>query len=111
MEINKNLDYTHLTKAATDKQQEKTIKAAKEWESYFIGYMLKEMRKTIPKSDVLGSDGFAKDTYYEMLDQQLAQNIAENGGFGFANSLYKNLFNQQMKIVNQQELEKVYKGV
>ena len=89
--------------------QAKQAKAAKDLESYFINYMLKEMRKTIPKSTLLNGDSFAMQTYYEMLDKQVAENIAENGGFGLAKNMYKDIFNRQTKNVARQNLGEIYK--
>ena len=81
----------------SDKDLQKEKKAAEEFESYLIGYMLKEMRKTIPKSGLTGSGGFEQDTYYEMLDEQIARNMAENGGFGLAKQIMKNEFEKAGK--------------
>jgi Rod binding domain-containing protein len=44
--------------------------------------MLKEMRKTVGRSELLGSD--AMDTYQQMFDQQIAVGMAKAGGIGLA---------------------------
>ena len=89
-------------------KEAKTIRAAQEWESYFIGYMLKEMRKTIPKNNEEGGNQFAKDTYYQMLDEQVAGNIAKNGGFGLAKEFVRNIAKQENLSINKQLLDKFY---
>ena len=91
-----------------DFENKKQVQAAKEWEGYFIQTLLKEMRKTIPKSGLFGNNSFATDTYYEMLDQQIAKNMAENGGFGIAKNLFKDLFNRQIEGIRSKQIEKIY---
>lgn len=58
--------------------------AAEDFESYLVEMLLKEMRKTIPKG-MLSSD--AMDTFTEMMDKVIAQEVAESGGLGFAESM------------------------
>jgi len=53
---------------------------AQQFESLFLNLMLKEMRKSIQKSDLLGSD--AMETYEQMFDQQVALGMAKAGGIG-----------------------------
>jgi flagellar protein FlgJ len=56
--------------------------AAEQFESMFIGLMLKEMRKTVSRSELLNSQ--AMDTYQEMFDQQVSLNMSKAGGIGLA---------------------------
>ena len=56
--------------------------ASKQFESMFISLVLKEMRKTVSRSEMLNSQ--AMDTYQEMFDQQVALNMSKAGGFGIA---------------------------
>jgi peptidoglycan hydrolase FlgJ len=61
----------------------KNERAAKDFETYFVSYMLKEMRKTVPE------DGFMKKTqgekiFEEMLDKRYAKQIVDKGGFGLS---------------------------
>jgi murein DD-endopeptidase MepM/ murein hydrolase activator NlpD len=63
-------------------------KAAKEFESLFIYEMLKAMRKTVPEGGLFkGITG--KDTYTAIIDQQLASALAERGGLGLADMIYR----------------------
>jgi Rod binding domain-containing protein len=78
----------------------KDEKAAKQWEAYFVHQLLKEMRKTIPKGGLLGESS-ASDTFYDMLDQQIAKNISENGSFGFSKFMMENMFRSKSKEVSQ----------
>jgi len=56
--------------------------AAQQIESIFLGLMLKEMRKTVSRSDLLGSD--VTETYEQMFDQQISLSMAKAGGIGLA---------------------------
>ena len=62
--------------------------ASEEFESYLIGMLIKEMRKTIPEGMFSSS---AMDTFTEMMDQALAKQLAENGSFGFAEAMLKDV--------------------
>jgi flagellar protein FlgJ len=73
--------------------QQKTDKATREtatqFEAMFIHEMLKSMRQTIEKSDLNGSD--AEDTFQEMYDRELSQNLAKRNTLGVADMLVKHL--------------------
>lgn len=60
--------------------------ASEEFESYLIGMLIKEMRKTIPEG-MFSSQ--AMDTFTEMMDQALAKQLAEEGSFGFAEAMLR----------------------
>jgi Rod binding domain-containing protein len=57
--------------------------AAMEFEAFFLYYMLKTMRETIPKGGFLGS-GNAEKVYTSLLDESLAKNMALRGGLGLS---------------------------
>ncbi len=73
--------------------QQKTDKATREtatqFEALFIHEMLKSMRQTIDKSDLNGSD--AEDTFQEMYDRELSQQLAKRNTLGVADMLVKHL--------------------
>ncbi|MBW2560090.1 MAG: rod-binding protein [Deltaproteobacteria bacterium] len=58
--------------------EERLKKACADFESIFISYMLKTMRRTIPESGL--NDFPGKDTYTMLLDQKVAEDIAKRGG-------------------------------
>jgi flagellar protein FlgJ len=70
--------------------EEKLRKVCEDFESYFVNYMFKEMRKTVPKFD-LTEETNAKKIYDSMMYESLSKNIARAGGIGIANLLYENL--------------------
>ena len=74
-----------------DKETEKRLrKVCEDFESYFVNYMFKEMRKTVPKFD-LTEETNAKKIYDSMMYESLSKNIARAGGIGIADLLYENL--------------------
>ncbi len=58
--------------------EERLKKACADFESIFISYMLKTMRRTIPESGVNKFPG--KDIYTMLLDQKVAEDLAKRGG-------------------------------
>jgi len=64
-------------------------KASKEFEAFFIYYLLKIMRKTIPESGLLGS-GVEKEIFTSIMDEKIANSMAERGGLGLADFFLKN---------------------
>ena len=61
-----------------------------EMESIFVGKMLKEMRKTVHKSDWLHG-GYAEEIFEDMLYDEYALNISRNSKLGLADMLYKEM--------------------
>ncbi len=82
----------HKTKAKKyDKETDERLKqVCEDFESYFINYMFKEMRKTVPKYDLI-EESNAKKIYNSMMYESLSKNISHAGGIGIANLLYENL--------------------
>jgi len=70
--------------------EEKLKKACADFEAIFINYMMKTMRDTIPKSGLNKLPG--KDIYDSMVDQKVAQDLAEKkGGIGLQEMLLRQL--------------------
>lgn len=79
-----------LTSAYTEKDDAKLKETCKEFESLFINMMMKEMRKTVPESELLSSS-FATDTYQEMLDEEISKSASKGNGIGIADAMYKQI--------------------
>ena len=62
---------------------------AAQFESIFLQQMLKSMRDATVKSDLF--DSSQMDTYQSMADQQLAVNLADNGGIGLARMMVEQM--------------------
>jgi flagellar protein FlgJ len=63
----------------------------REFESIFVKMMLKEMRKSVDKSDDIMSGGFAEEIYSDMLDDEYSKTMSRNARFGLADQLYRQL--------------------
>jgi Rod binding domain-containing protein len=79
---------TEGTKDADYMKQIKKVSA--DFESIFLGYMLKQMRKTVPEDPLFGNTN-AKDIFYDMYDDATAKELSKAGGIGLAAILYKQL--------------------
>jgi flagellar protein FlgJ len=62
-----------------------------EFESVFIAHLLKTMRKTVPKADVMPHESLCEDIYRSMMDEALANAVARGSGVGLAEILYRQL--------------------
>lgn len=65
------------------------MEVAKKFEAILIHQMLKAMRQTIHKSDLLNS--FSLQQYESMMDEEIASEMAKNKGIGLADSLFYQL--------------------
>lgn len=77
--------------------REKTKAVAKGFESLFVFRLLKEMRKTASENSLFSS-GFDKDFFMDIMDQEIAQKVAERRGIGIAKILERELLNENEQI-------------
>lgn len=76
--------------SATHADKEKELmEVAKKFEAILIHQMLKAMRQTVHKSDLLNS--FSLQQYESMMDEEIASEMAKNKGIGLADSLFYQL--------------------
>jgi flagellar protein FlgJ len=73
--------------------EEKLKKACGDFEGIFISQMLKEMRKSIPKTGLLDGGG-QQDMYLSLFDEELSKSLAKRGGIGLGKILYQNIMRQ-----------------
>ena len=69
----------------------KLREATRQWEAFFVGHLLKQMRKTTGETDnkdnpFAPSEG--EKTFRDMLDDETAQNLSKTRGLGLADLLY-----------------------
>ena len=81
------------TGAPADGENRRLQEAARAFEAYFLSYLMKEMRKTIPQGGAFGN-GPGQEVYQSLFDEALGQAMAQNGGIGLS------------KLVIQQYLKK-----
>lgn len=59
--------------------QKELIKAAKQYEAFFVSYLMKVMRETVHESEMTGKMG---SYFYSFYDQEIGTRAAESGGIG-----------------------------
>jgi flagellar protein FlgJ len=74
----------------SDKQDKRLKDACKDFEALFLSTILKQMRKTVEKSELFGSDP-AEDTFQEMMDVEVGKSAAKTSSMGIADMLYRQL--------------------
>jgi len=55
------------------------IEAGRQFEAYFVSYLLKVMRETVPQGTIANKSGAYFHSFY---DQEIGQRAAESGGIG-----------------------------
>jgi flagellar protein FlgJ len=78
-----------LRRQARDNSPEALAAVARQFEALFLQMVLKSMRDATPSSGLTDND--QTRLYQSLLDQQLAQNLAQGGGTGLAQALLRQL--------------------
>ena len=78
-----------FNKAPIDKN-DKLYELCMELETFLVKNLIKSMRSTIQKSELI-KNGFAGDMYEDMLYDEYAKQYARNANFGFAEMAYREL--------------------
>ncbi len=86
--VSKNKAQTDPSKM--DKTHKKLWDTCVEAESLFVGKMLKEMKKTVPKNEWLHG-GQAEDIFEDMLYDEYSLKMSKNYNFGMAKLLYNEM--------------------
>ncbi|MDO4753545.1 MAG: rod-binding protein [Bacillota bacterium] len=73
--------------AAKKKDEEGLREAAREFESYFIGVMLKQMRKTVVEGGLIEKSESRKQ-FESMLDDEYAKMLAKDEGIGLGEAIF-----------------------
>lgn len=91
--VNTNNLKSKIDAATKGKDDEALKKACKEFETYFIDQMMKEMRKTLSETeeDSLIPKSKGEDMFTEMKDSEYSKKATEEGGIGLAKLMYEQL--------------------
>ena len=79
-----------VNEKAADKEDAALKEACKGFEAMFLNMMYREMRSTVPKNTLFGESN-AMNIFEDMRDTELTKKIAEGGGIGLGDLLYKQL--------------------
>ena len=63
--------------------------AAQEYESFFLSYLMKAMRATVPKGELTANP--MGETFYSLYDEEIGKRSAQSGGFGLADAILASL--------------------
>ena len=90
--LNSNIE--NLTHEANKiKNDKKLKKACKDFEGFFLYYMFKEMKKTVPEYDIIKKSNGEK-IYESFYLEKITEKMADRGGIGLADMIY-NSFKQE----------------
>jgi len=79
-----------LSKEDLAKRDKEIKDASVQLEAIMLKLMYNEMWKTVPKNELFG-DGNAMEIYRDMYNEELTKQMAEGGGIGLADFIYKQL--------------------
>ncbi|MZP28202.1 hypothetical protein GTO91_00490 [Heliobacterium undosum] len=79
-----------LSEAEKEKERKRLREACQEFEALYIHQMLKGMRSTVPKSDLI-EEAPGRKIWESMLDEEYAKSMAKREEVGLAKMLYKEL--------------------
>lgn len=74
-------------RANLDTQQWKLREATRQMEAQFLHHLLRAMRRTVPSTQA----SYISQMYTDMLDEALAQQLAQSDRFGLGKLLYEKL--------------------
>ncbi len=100
--------FEKLSKANSLSPEEdaKLKKACKDFESFFLYYLLKQMRASIPKDEGIMEESRAQEFYQDMFDEKVADKMAASKGMGLAATLYKQVKDSLLNKVDTKTLDK-----
>ncbi len=94
-----------LKKAENSDTEDAALKeATKEFESYFLQTIMKEMRKTIPENNDFIKKGQGEKIFTDLLDEHYAKMSAEQNTVGLADMLYKQMTNKGKEIYKAEDI-------
>ncbi|RCX13235.1 flagellar protein FlgJ [Anaerobacterium chartisolvens] len=103
--INKASDdsFRQRLEKVMDQSSEKELKqACRDFEGMMLNILYKQMKATVPKSDLLPRDT-GGDIFESMLDEQLVEEASKSGSAGLADVLYKQLSKQLGSVYKKSE--------
>jgi flagellar protein FlgJ len=102
MKINDVLLQKDVNTPQINPKKDKELKTAcADFEAIFIQKSLEEMKKSIPKSSLLGNSR-EEEIYFSMYFEELSKEIANGKGIGIGEQLYNDL-SKKIKNINTPE--------
>lgn len=89
---------TNLKSQARTEPNQAAHEVAQQFESIFVGMMMKAMRSATPTDSLFNSDQM--EVYQEMFDKQLALDLSAKGGLGLARIIEEQIAKSSMAQAN-----------
>ena len=98
-ELQRKANAADMTEAASsvpkhkeaDVEAQKLREACEGFEAMFLSMMYKQMRATVPETDLFGKKSNAIKIFEDMRDTELMMAASKAGGIGIADMMYKQL--------------------
>ena len=81
-------------------------KTAEQFEAYLIQQMMKTMRESVEKSDLVDSGHM--EMYQDLMDKEVSMQMVRRGGMGLADMLEKQILQQQQASLSTQDALKLH---
>ena len=88
-------------KTLSAEEDKKMREACQGMEAVFLNLMLSRMRDTVPKSGLTGSSS-QENIMRSMLDTEMTKNLAQTGGIGLADMIYRQLLQEKNAVKTSQ---------
>jgi flagellar protein FlgJ len=82
-----------------DKQEDKLLQACRDFESYLLEQVFRQMRATVLQSG-LTERSFSREIFEGWQDEAFTREMARAGGIGLANELYRQLQGDPRGTIN-----------
>lgn len=93
--INSTTKINTMTEEEVAQRNQEIKDASVQLEALLLKMMYNEMWKTVPKSNLFGENSNAMDIYRDMYNEELTKKMAEGGGIGLSDYIYKQLTKNQ----------------
>ena len=90
LEGSKNKNSLVMTEEDIAKRNHEIKDASVQLEAIFLKMLYNDMWKTVPKDELFGDDN-TMDIYRDMYHEELTKDMAQKGGIGLADYIYKQL--------------------
>ena len=101
---------SQLKADAANNPDENLAEVSRRFEGLFLDILIKAMRKSVIKSDLLGYE--AQNTYQQMFDHEISKELSGSGGLGLAQVIRDQLAvnNTARKGISYYEIDRAESG-
>ncbi len=92
-QLSQALTVGKATEVETLARRGEILKASQEFESYFLSYLMKIMRETVPQGALTANR--MGEMYFSFYDEELGKRAAQAGGFGLSQYMLASISDQE----------------